>query len=367
MVIVQILPNLAGGGAECVAINLSNSWASSGHQVEFLLMERQGEFLEKVKQNIPIHSLDCNRFRQLPLRLSLFLRERQPDVALVYMWPLTSVAVLAWRLAGKPGQLFVCEHTSLSEHVKRDLSMPLPMVQLALRLSHRCATGVVAVSTGAAKDLAQLAGLPAQRVAVIHNPVVSPDLLALHLPPDPQIRNKLWQGQFRTHLLSVGSLKSVKNYCLLLQAFAKVSGELDAGLVILGEGGLRALLEQGVHDLGLQGRVLMPGFHADPTRWYQTADLFVLSSDYEGLPTVLIEALACGTPVVSTACPHGPAEILEHGRYGELVPVGDADALADGIRRAVIRPWDREALQRRALDFSIPRQAQAYLDLFNGS
>ena len=151
----------------------------------------------------------------------------------------------------------------------------------------------------------------------------------------------------------------------MLHAFAQVASELDAGLVILGEGGLRATLEQDVQDLGLQGRVVLPGFHGDPTPWYQAADLFVLSSDFEGFANVVAEALACGTPVVSTDCPYGPAEILEHGRYGELVPVGDAVALAAGMRRAVRLLWDREALQRRALDFSIPRQAKMYLEWFN--
>lgn len=363
MLILQVLPNLAGGGAERVAINLSTSWASSGHQVEFLLMELRGELLKTLSKNVIVHELNCERFRQSPLPLARFLRQRQPDVTLVHMWPLTSAAVLAWRLAGKPGKLFICEHTALSEHVKRD-SMPLAMVQLALRLTHRTATGVVTVSTGVAKDLAQLAGMSVQRVEVIHNPVVAAELAGPSQQPDIQILNNLWRGLFRTHLVSVGSLSARKNYQLLLQAFAHVAPELDAALVILGEGNLRAILEQQVYELGLQGRVVMPGFHADPTPWYQAADLFVLSSDYEGLPTVLIEALACGTPVVSTDCPHGPAEILEQGRYGELVPVGDVFALSDGIRRALSRPWNREALQRRAQDFSIPKQAQAYLDLF---
>jgi glycosyltransferase involved in cell wall biosynthesis len=328
-------------------------------------MERRGEFLNAVAPSITIHSLDCTRVRQALVRLIRYFRQRQPDVTLVHMWPLTSVAVLAWRLAGKPGKLFVCEHVGLSDHVRRDLRTPLPVVQALLRLSHPSATGVVAVSRGVAQDLAHLAGLLEQQVAVIYNPVVPAALSPPSQKPDPQTRKKHWGAQFRTHLVTVGTLKPQKNHRLLLQAFAQVATELDAALVILGEGFLRATLEGDVQDLGLKGRVVLPGFQADPTPWYQMADLFVLSSDFEGFANVVPEALACGTPVVSTDCPHGPAEILEHGRYGELVPVGDADALAAGIRLALCRHWDREALQRRALDFSIPMQAQAYLDLFN--
>ena len=363
--IFQVLPDLRGGGAERVAVNLANTWVSWDHEVEFVLMEHRGEFLDAVDPSITFHSFDSMRIRQVPVRLTRYLRQRQPDVTLVHMWPLTSAAVLAWLLAGKPGKLFLCEHVGLTDHVQRDLRTPLPVVQAVLRVSHTRATGVVAVSTGAARDLAQLAGLPEQQVAVIHNPVVAAELPALEQRPDPQLCNKLWHGQFRTHMVTVGALKAQKKHRLLLHAFAQVASELDAGLVILGEGGLRATLEQDVQDLGLQGRVVLPGFHGDPTPWYQAADLFVLSSDFEGFANVVAEALACGTPVVSTDCPYGPAEILEHGRYGELVPVGDAVALAAGMRRAVRLLWDREALQRRALDFSIPRQAKMYLEWFN--
>jgi len=365
--ILQLIPSLQGGGAERVAINLANTWVSWGHQVEFLLMERRGELLDAVDQNIAIHSLDCRRIHQVPWRLARYLRHRQPCVTLVHMWPLTSAAVLAWRLARKQGHIFLCEHTSLSNHVKQDLRTPLPLVQMLLRLSHTRATGVVAVSTGAAKDLAQLADLSEQHVAVIHNPVVSDQLPDTSQYPDPQVRSKLWGGCFRTHFVSVGTLKASKNFHLLLQSFAQVAFELDAGLVILGEGSMRAAIEQQVHDLGLQGRVVLPGFQADPSQWYCHADVFVLSSNFEGFANVVAEALGCGTPVVSTSCPYGPAEILEYGRYGELVPVGDSAALASGMRRAIRRSWDRQTLQCRALDFSIPRQAQKYLDWFEAT
>lgn len=328
-------------------------------------MKRQGELLDSVDHSISIHSLDRVRVRHVLWRLAGYLRQRQPDVILVHMWPLTSAGVLAWKLAGKPGKIFLCEHTSLYDHIERSIKTPKRLVQATLSFSHQSATGVVAVSMGAANDLARLAGLTDQQVEVIHNPIVAAELPAIFPQPDTQLRHKLWGGRFLTHLLTIGSFNAVKNHRLLLQSFAQLAPELDAGLVILGEGGLRATLEQDVEDLGLQGRVVMPGFHADPTPWYNMADLFVLSSDYEGLSNVLIEALACGTPVLSTDCRYGPSEILENGRYGELVPVGNANALAAGILRAARRAWDRQALQRRALDFSIPRQSQAYLDLFN--
>jgi glycosyltransferase involved in cell wall biosynthesis len=363
--IAVLLPSLQGGGAERAAVNLANYWARNGYAVQFVLMERRGEFLNAVSPEIAVVNLDCKRFRQVPAALIAYFKGCRPDVALVFMWPLTSIAVLAWRFAGRPCRLFLSEQVGLTDHVRQDLRTPLAVVRGILKFTHRRADGVMACSRGAADDLAHLAGMRPEMVHVNYNPVVEDVPPPIDFLRDASRRRRLWQGQFRTHLVTVGTLKAQKNHRLLLQAFAQVAPELDAALVIVGEGGLRATLEQDVRDLGLHGRVLLPGFHADPTPWYQAADLFVLSSDFEGFANVVAEALACGTPVVSTDCPHGPAEILEHGRYGELVPVGDADALAAGICQAVSRSWDRDALQRRALDFSTPRQAQAYLDLFN--
>jgi len=362
--IIQFLPSLQGGGAERVAVNLANYWSSCGFQVEFVLMERRGEFLDALDPCILIHTLDCTRVRLVASPFSRYLLQSQPDVILVHMWPLTSAAVLAWRLAGRPGKLFLCEHTSLSNHIRRDLSIPLSMASVVLRLSHPMATGVTAVSKGAANDVAILAGLSEQQVEVIHNPVVAAELPALSLQPATHDRNHLWGGCFRNHVLSVGSLKASKNHRLLLKSFADVALKLDAALVILGDGNMRATLEQDVHNLGLQGRVVMPGFHADPTPWYQAADLFVLSTDYEGFANVVAEALAFGTPVVSTDCRSGPAEILDNGRYGRLVPVGDSTALAAAMQASLLEEHDYNALRRRAQEFAVPKIADQFLAYF---
>ena len=359
----QILPSLNGGGAERISINLANDWSSRGFDVEFALMEHSGEFLPLVDPAIRIRDLQAPRIRNVFTSLLRYFRNRQPDVTLVHMWPLTSVTVFAWLVAGSPGKLFLCEHAGLSDHVVRDLATPMMLVKLTLRLSYSLASGVVAVSRGAATDLAKLAGLSPSAISVIHNPVV-PVELQPRIPVDVTERQHLWEGSFSRTFINIGTLKTSKNQLLLLDAFAQVADELDAGLVILGEGSQRAALEHRIDVLGLHHRVRLPGFDPNPEPWLRAADLFVFSSDFEGLPTVLIEALAAGTPVVSTSCPHGPDEILHHGRFGVLVPVGDRAALAEAIRSALSRNWDPASLQRRALDFSIPRQALSYLELF---
>lgn len=214
----------------------------------------------------------------------------------------------------------------------------------------------LAVSKGVAQDLAALSGLAQDAFHVIYNP-------AALGRGRPQFIPEALLGVFGPLVLSVGTLKAGKRHNLLIEAFARLPVELGAMLCILGEGSLRPALEQQIRELGLQKRVLLPGFRADPTPWYARADLFVLSSDYEGFGNVIVEALEQGVPVVSTNCPAGPSEILCSGKYGRLVPVGDADALATAMLEALNEEPDREALKTRARDFAADKIAEEYLDV----
>ena len=362
MNILQILPSLQCGGAERVSVNLANQWQSWGHNPRFALMDKVGEFIDLVYPTIPIDDLRCRRIRDVSLRLSSYLRRCQPDVTLVYMWPLTSVSILSWYLAGCPGKLFLCEHTILSEQAKPLTYLKRALLCSALRLNHMCSTGVIAVSKGVASDLARLAGHVPSDYSVIYNPVVQ--LSSPLLPSSTFDEVTLWRKRFQFTIVSTGMLIDVKNHDLLLEAFSKVTFSLNASLTILGDGPLLSHLVTKIKSLGLQDRVLLPGYVSSPISWLHASDLFVLSSNYEGFGNVIIEALAAGLPVVSTACPFGPIEILEHGVHGYLVPPGDANALSSAIQSALHRTWDPYLLKQRSLDFSIPRQSKAYLDLF---
>ena len=151
----------------------------------------------------------------------------------------------------------------------------------------------------------------------------------------------------------------------LIKAFALLRRQRMARLVILGEGNLRNKLTRLVEDLGVSADVDMPGFVSNPLAWMSRASLFVLSSASEGLPGVLIEAMAAGCPVVSTNCPSGPAEILENGRYGSLVTVGDHIALAKAIAMTLNSPHDTEFLRNRALAFSVNKAVDGYLEVLS--
>jgi glycosyltransferase involved in cell wall biosynthesis len=217
---------------------------------------------------------------------------------------------------------------------------------------------VIAISDGVAEDVAATAHLPRGKIQTIYNPVVAPDLMtrARAAVQHPWLAPGAWPV-----VLGVGRLKPAKDFATLIRAFARVRRERGAHLVILGEGEERPALEALARELGVDADVDLPGFVENPQAWMSRASLLALSSRWEGLANVLIEALACGCPVVSTDCPGGPGEVLDRGAFGRLVPVGDHAALADAIRAMLDEPVDRARLRARGASFSIASSARAYL------
>ncbi len=224
------------------------------------------------------------------------------------------------------------------------------------------ADGTVAVSRGAADDLASFARLDRKSITVIYNPVV--DVNKIHTRVEQLLPAGWWTGTHK-RILAVGTLKPVKDYTTLLKAFAQLLHSTNAKLLILGEGGCRTALEEQAKQLGIEGSIFLSGFVKDPAPFYQHADLHVLSSTTEGLPTVIIEALDAGIPIVSTDCPSGPREILKGGEFGRLVPVGNADALATAMLDALQDTPNPERQKIRASEFSIEKAVNAYLALLD--
>ena len=357
--IALLMPDLRGGGAERVAVNLANCFIQRGYAVDMVLLSAEGDFLSDLHPDVNVVDLKVDRMRRVLFPLINYLRQARPAAMLACMWPLTIAAVAARTLSRVSTRVVVAEHTtwSRSELLKR------PLVEWQIRNSMHwvfpAADGIVAVSQGAAEDLARFANLKAKSITCIYNPIVGDAK-----PPASELLSPSgwWMGPHRK-LLAVGTLKEIKDYATLLNAFALLLQRVDARLLILGEGECRSALEAQVRKLGIEARVFMPGFVKDPSPYCQQADLHVLSSTGEGLPTVIVEALAVGTPVVSTDCPSGPREILRDGQFGRLVPVGDAAALADAMAESLAATHDTAALIERAQDFSIDKATDRYLEL----
>ncbi len=291
--------------------------------------------------------------------MNRYLRSERPEVVISALMPCDVVMLLARRLSRWNGRLIVSIHSHPLEagrHARRFLDRLWPFF---IRHFYAGADCVVGISTAVADVTAGLLGRSRERVPVVHNPVLGPGFAERmgETAEHPWFRD----GEDAV-ILAAGRLARPKDYPTLLRAFAQVARQRHVRLIILGEGEERRTLEQLASDLAVANRVAMPGFVANPYPWMKQARLVVLSSQWEGLPNVIVEALACGTPVVSTDCPSGPRDILSGGEYGRLVPVGDVEALAAAMDEALDAPVDREALVARGMEFTVERIAPRYLD-----
>lgn len=347
------MPSLSGGGAERVMVTLANGLSERGVSIDFVLATAEGDFLKDVSNEIRVVGLNSPRVSRSFFGLVRYLRKERPDVLLSALNHANIFAVLAIVVSGVKTRIVVAEHNNLSRALKGG-GLRAWIYRHAMRLAYLRANAVVTVSHGVASDLIDTLSIPSGKVTTIYNPIVTQEVLSkadCDAPGFPQGSN----------IIAVGRLTKQKDYPNLLSAFSLIKDQIDANLIVLGEGEQRGELEAMVKKLGIEHRVSMPGFVANPYAWMRRANLFVLSSAWEGLPTVLVEAMACGTPVVSTDCPSGPAEILEGGSWGELVPVGDHVALADAMAKSLASP--RRTVTDRAMDFAAPIAIERYLNL----
>ena len=351
------VPSLRGGGTERMMVTLANAFAARGLAVDLVLASAQGPYLLDVSHLVRIVDLHSNRVMTSLPKLVCYMRRERLQAMLSALNYANVIAIMARSLARVRLRLVVSERSTLS------LSKPLlfrgRLMTWLMRWFYPLADKVLCVSQGVADDLAETIGLSPEKMTVVYNPVVSDELIEKsHAAID---HSWLKPGEPPV-ILGAGRLTEEKDFASLLRAFAKVRSRRPARLVILGEGELRTTLEKLAQELGIAADVLMPGYVENPFPWMRNAALFVLSSRWEGLPGVLIEAMACGTPVVSTDCPSGPAEILENGRWGRLVPVGNVDALAQAVEAALNDSLQAE-VSVRANDFNVERAAEAYLSL----
>jgi glycosyltransferase involved in cell wall biosynthesis len=333
--IAFFLPSLRGGGAQRVIVNLAHGIIERGLPVDVVLGAATGVFLDQLPSAVRLVDLRARRLLRSIGPLRGYLRRERPRVLVSSMSHGNLVALWAARLAGRATPVVVTVHNTMSQSTPQQGALAGGLWPHLLRTFYPWASCVVAVSHGAADDLARTSGLPRNRVQVVYNPVITPSIMALarQKPDHPWFD----PGQPPV-ILGVGRLTKQKDFPTLIRAFAEVRRRRPARLIILGEGEDRPLLESLIAELGLKETVALPGFRENAMAYMAGSALFVLSSAWEGLPTVLIEALAAGTRVVSTDCPSGPREILQDGRLGILVPVGDVAALAEAMIDTLDRP-----------------------------
>jgi glycosyltransferase involved in cell wall biosynthesis len=394
--IAVLIPSLDGGGAERSMLNLVNAFLERGRKVDLVLCRAKGAYLENIPTQARLVVLEsagdfggrlaallANPGRLgslirpviLPSKiapeieylrsLQCYLRARQPDVILSALTYANLIALWAKNVVDPRLPVVVSERIALSQHCFNEPSRRkwrwryLPPL---VGSSYPYADAIISVSNQVADDLSSVSGLPRDTIKTIYNPVVDDELRSQSAM---SLDHPWFAPQSPPVILGVGRLAQQKDFSTLIRGFARLRANRKARLLILGEGKQRPLLEALVKELGLQADVQLPGFVANPFQFMARAAALVLSSEYEGLPGVVIQALACGCPVVSTDCPGGSAEILCDGEYGPLVPVGDDAELCAAVESVLDNPIEKHVLTQRAEQFSIDCAAEQYITVLD--
>lgn len=349
------------GGIEQVVVNLLQSYRELGLRLDLVLSEVPvvNCHLARIPSSVRLIDLKAKGFVSSTRCLMNYLRRERP-LALLSTHQSTNVsALLARRLLCAPTRIVVSEHGGIRENQEMLPPMTRLMKHSVMRMTYPMADGIVAVSEGLAQATAIAMGMPSSRIKVIYNPVVSPKLLdeAKEAVDDSWLR----PGQPPV-VLGVGRLAPQKDFSTLIRAFAEVRRKHSARLMILGEGNERPMLQSLIEELCLAQDARLVGFIANPLAYMARSAVLAVSSRWEGLCNVIVEALLVGTQVVSTDCKSGPTEILDGGKYGFLVPVGDSGAMAAAIMR--ILSGERKSLERSWLErFSVASAAAQYLSI----
>jgi glycosyltransferase involved in cell wall biosynthesis len=359
--VALFLPTLYSGGAERVQLNLARYFLDRGLRVDLVVCKYFGSLKDKVPEGIRLVSLDARKVMfSVPAYLR-YLRIARPSVVLSSVENASIVSCIGKMLSSHRHRLLVRLDNSLSEPGILPLQMHRWPVMTAIASTFHAADAFVAVSGGLREQLSRLPGLGNKPIRRIYNPVIHDEFEA-QADLTPALPPSIKPGE--PFVLAVGRLHKQKGYSHLLLAFARVVEQRPSHLVILGEGDDREELQGLASSFGIAPYVHFLGYAPNPLAYMRHAAVFVLSSLAEGFGNVIVEALACGTPVVSTDCPHGPREILSGGRYGTLVQVGDVDALAHAITAKLNapKPAMSEELKEHLQLFSIETIGKRYVE-----
>ena len=359
---IAVFASFSGaGGVERMLVNLMRGFVDLGRPVDLLLAGAESPHLERLPAAVCRIDMGSRHTLGAAIGLARYLRRERPWALLAAKDRAGRAAVLARRLAGTDTRIVLRLGTNLSAAMAGRSALDRWLRYVPIRQLYPSIDQIVAVSNGVADDTTAIARYPRARISVVRNPVVTPELTQDAALPCPHP----WLSEHRDRRLPIivgaGRLQQQKDFPTLIRAFAQVRRTRPCRLLLLGDGRERATLEALIAQLGIGADVELPGFQQNLYPFLGRADLFVLSSAWEGSPNVLTEALALGTPVVATDCPSGPREILDDGRFGPLVPVGDAPALASAMTQTLDRPLPATILASAVNAYTQEASARAYL------
>jgi glycosyltransferase involved in cell wall biosynthesis len=352
-----------GGGVSRVFVNLANGMAELGHRVALIVNRSGGTFLDQLNPRVELLLFKGRKTRELVGELLDYLLTRPPQVVLSGQPRDDEIMVKVRRKLRSPSvRFFVSVGTSIPEQARlnRRLRLGFALFRRRFRKTLSAFDGIIIYSNGAAEELSDFLGIPRERIFVAPLPTVTPDLT--RLAEEPADHSWLTHKDLPV-VISVGRLARVKDFPTLLRAFDQLLDRRPCRLLIVGRGRQERRIRALISELKLSQDVDMVGFVDNPYAYIARADLLVVSSLREGGPQVLIEAMAAGTPVVSTDCPNGPREILEFGRYGPLVPRRDPLSLSIAMARTLDDPPPADLLRKGAQRYSLEHSSRIHLEI----
>jgi glycosyltransferase involved in cell wall biosynthesis len=356
---IAIFMSFSGdGGVERMMINLMQGLVAKHYAIDLVLAKATGSFVNMIPAEINVIRLDTSHTYTSLFALMHYLKRTRPPVLLVAKHRAGLVAAWARRLTGIPNHLVLRLGTTVSAALQGKSRIRHLIWHTSMRTFYPWLDKIIAVSEGVAGDIIKITGLTFANVEVIHNPVVTPVLASQALQP---LSHPWFHTGSLPVIMGVGRLTLQKDFPTLIRAFAKVQERIPSRLMILGEGGERQLYTSLATELGIADSLELPGFVANPYAYLARAGIFVLSSRWEGSPNALTEAMALGIPVVATDCPSGPREILQDGRYGKLVPVGDVNSLAAAIVETLKNPPSSAELKIAVSSYTVETSTLKYL------
>ena len=355
--------DLSPGGVERQSLVLARELQARGVDISLVVHQVRGELVPLLPKGLPVVNLNGTRTLDDVLRLRRFMRDERPDVLLANVDHNNIAAAMASAVSGTSTKLVICQHNPLTEGFHATVNWKHRIVPLFYRALASHIDHAVAVSNGIADELVSHAGLPCSKVTTIFNAVIGSDFVQRANEP---ISHRWFDQKDRPVFVSAGRLVEMKDHRTLLRAFALHVARHPARLMILGTGPMQDELRNLIEALDIAEHVELAGFVQNPLPYMRAADAFVLSSRSEGFGNVLVEAMGCGTPVVSTNCPHGPSDILSNGQYGLLVSPRDPEALAPAFSQIIAQQgrWPSAMLRARANEFSYGACADNYWRLF---